>query len=74
MYKETMYKGPITYLRYNLYTIRFCTIEVGGRGLISKSAHDALKQLGLKWTMRNRTVRSQSEAAEKSVMLAVVQP
>lgn len=53
-------------LRDDAYMVRFCTLEVGARGLISKSAYDALKQLGLKGSTRNRVMRGLSEATEKA--------
>lgn len=55
--------------------VRFCTIEVDARGLVSKTVHDVLKQLWLEGTARNNAMRNLSVAAEKrkSIKLALVQ-
>lgn len=47
--------------------VRFCIVEVGSRGLLSKSIYNALKQLGLKGNEKNRAMRDLSEDAEKEL-------
>lgn len=61
MYKVGMYEGLVADLRDDGFTVRFCTAEMGTRGLVSKSTYNALKQLGPKGA-----IRSLSEAAEKA--------
>lgn len=50
LYVCTMAKceGLVADLQGNRYTVKFCTVEVGTRGLIFRSMCNVLKQLGLK--------------------------
>lgn len=57
MYKVPRYEGLVADLRNDGFMVRFCAVEVGARGLVSKSEYYALKQLWLKGTVRNTATR-----------------
>lgn len=71
MYKVAKYEDLIADLRDDGTMPRFC---VSTRGLISKSAYHALKQLGLKETTIKRAMRSLCEATEKASYLSILHP
>lgn len=51
MFRVAKYEGVAADLRNYVHIVRFCTVEVGTRGLV----YEVLKQLGLKGSTSNKT-------------------
>lgn len=60
------YKCIISELRDGGYTVIFCSVHVGAKGLVSQSENNANNR-----TTRNSKMQSISEAEEKAVLTVV---